>query len=297
MDHLAVVVKIVWLCHQQVAAKRTRVDAAALLEPANEHRIPRIFAEAPHPGWSVNVSGHAAGLVDYLFVQLAEWLKGGFALPSFLRMLMRCIGCWRCVTDSEACAWLVCAVLLQHGARRDTALKTCLGVWTGRLRFTIGYLIEQISSAFSDRRNTGKLAQRHCCSSGMLMARSVSEITLPSWKEAPSGQRSSGRACRLAGPHGFRHDLGCFPPGQSVQSFRSGLHPALCLQEVRLSAFRALLADSLEVMVVRLRAGRIERGCLVSYRQARRPGQVVVPIPPRHPLSVYFRQGAPQKHA
>ena len=130
MDHLAVVVKIVWLCHQQVAAKRTRVDAAALLEPANEHRIPRIFAEAPHPGWSVNVSDHAAGLVDYLFVQLAEWLKGGFALPSFLRMLMRCIGCWRCVTDSEACAWLVCAVLLQHGARRDTALKTCLGVWT-----------------------------------------------------------------------------------------------------------------------------------------------------------------------
>ena len=96
---------------------------------------------------------------------------------------------------------------------------------------------------------------------------------------------------------GFQHDLGCFPPGQSVQSFRSGLHPALCLQEVRLSAFRALLADSLEVMVVRLRAGRIERGCLVSYRQARRPGQVVVPIPPRHPLSVYFREGASQKHA
>ncbi|CAE7762507.1 unnamed protein product [Symbiodinium microadriaticum] len=73
VDHFAAVLSV----HLSVAGSRprkkaVRINSAAIRDPENAAQIASIVKSAPRPAWSVDVSEHAAIVVDYLYCSLSE---------------------------------------------------------------------------------------------------------------------------------------------------------------------------------------------------------------------------------
>ncbi|CAE7745718.1 unnamed protein product, partial [Symbiodinium sp. CCMP2456] len=73
VDHLATVVRISLTLQARPprAASHVRIDASAIAQPHNAEEVRRIIASAPRPPWHVDVSEHAAAIVDHLYQGLA----------------------------------------------------------------------------------------------------------------------------------------------------------------------------------------------------------------------------------
>ena len=56
----------------QPSGRAPRIDAAALLDPANGPAVEDILRQAPEIPWGVNVNGHAALLSEYLYQGLSQ---------------------------------------------------------------------------------------------------------------------------------------------------------------------------------------------------------------------------------
>ena len=150
MDHLAAVTwcEVCLSLGQAHKRRAPRPDARAITEPANAARIERIIREAPRPSWEVEVSEHAATVVDYLYRALvAEFplqkrrMRSSFfseettALHQAVATLRHAV---RSRTQALRGTYLRCAFLAWHRPSSDFPTLFS-GRWLWRLRTRLGH--------------------------------------------------------------------------------------------------------------------------------------------------------------
>ncbi|CAE7275135.1 unc-89 [Symbiodinium sp. CCMP2456] len=127
IDHIATCLHVTLAFPNKTHRARhpVRIDARAVADPAHRDTVSRIIRGAPKPSWQVDVSEHAARVVDYLYCQLSR------AFPVRRRRLRAS----HLSSDAQALHGLVATLrhnIRTHKTALQWALLRCvLSVWKG----------------------------------------------------------------------------------------------------------------------------------------------------------------------
>ena len=133
IDHMAVVLDVSLLVPSasRAPARAKRINVRSLADPQNSELVAHIINSSPRPAWDVDVSEHAAVVIDHLYRELVAAFpsqRGPYAhwipLGEHVRCSQSCfvIAAMQCDTRSLLCGWLCCAVLGEHGS----LMKPCM---------------------------------------------------------------------------------------------------------------------------------------------------------------------------
>ena len=163
-DHYAVLVGLSYRAARLPARKKHgRIDAHALLAPANEHRVLEVLQCIPQVDWQTNVNDHAAVLVDSVYSRLqamfplkARRMSKGY-LTQETALTHQCLANlrhalrWRC--HALRLTFIRCAFLAWRGQGGFSSLFQ--GKWLHSLRCSI-------AAASLKLQVLGKQVRRQC---------------------------------------------------------------------------------------------------------------------------------------
>ena len=169
-DHFAVVVQCRLLFGHSQVARRARVDAAALADPANRDQVLGILGRVPAIPWDVSAGDHAALLSEFLFTELSQAfpLRARRMRSSFLSEetthLHQQIARLRHALRNRVEALRLTLIRCAFQAWRTPGVDLLVlfgGSWLRRLRGVIALFARHLSAAGKELRRMCRRDKRH----------------------------------------------------------------------------------------------------------------------------------------